>query len=149
MTLKEIQNDMIAAMRAGDKFKKGVLAELVGAIKKAAIDEGCRDNIPEELVDKVLLKEKKTADEMICSCPQDRADTLEEYKNRFAIVNFYAPTILSDEKELKDIIVAVMEKNELDNAKSNRGKIMKILSTEYKGKIDMKVAASVLGSLLV
>lgn len=37
---------MIAAMKARDKVRKDAISSLVSAAKKAAIDEGCRDNIP-------------------------------------------------------------------------------------------------------
>ena len=59
MTLEVLQKDMIAAMKARDKVRKDAISGLVSAAKKAAIDEGCRDDIKEELVDRVILKEMK------------------------------------------------------------------------------------------
>ena len=76
MTLEKLQQEMIAAMKTGDKFRKTVISTTIAQIKKAAIDKGCRDNIPESLVDEVLLKTKKTAQEMIDTCPKDRKDKL-------------------------------------------------------------------------
>ncbi len=60
--------------------------------KKAAIDEGCRDNIPEELVNKVILKEMKSVKEQIDTCPATRTDLLDEYNTRYAI--FLRSTLL-------------------------------------------------------
>lgn len=60
MQMEQLQKDMIAAMKARDKVRKDAISSLVSAAKKAAIDEGCRDNIPEELVNKVILKEMKS-----------------------------------------------------------------------------------------
>ena len=54
MQMEQLQKDMIAAMKARDKVRKDAISSLVSAAKKAAIDEGCRDNIPEELVNKVI-----------------------------------------------------------------------------------------------
>ena len=48
MQFEQLQKDMIAAMKARDK--------VVYAAKKVAIDEGCRDNISDEIVDRVILK---------------------------------------------------------------------------------------------
>ena len=48
MQMEQLQKDMIAAMKARDKVRKDAISSLVSAAKKAAIDEGCRDNIPEE-----------------------------------------------------------------------------------------------------
>ena len=45
---------------------------LVSAAKKVAIDEGCRDDIWEELVDRVILKEIKSVKEQIDTCPASR-----------------------------------------------------------------------------
>ena len=68
MTLETLQKEMIAAMKNKDKVRKDVLSSLIGAIKKAAIDQKCKENITEKLVDEVILKEKKTVQEMIDTC---------------------------------------------------------------------------------
>ena len=59
MTLEQLQKEMIQAMKNGEKGRKQVLSSLVGAVKKAAIDKNCRNDITEELVNAVLLKEQK------------------------------------------------------------------------------------------
>ena len=51
MQLETLQKDMIAAMKARDKARKDSISSLISAVKKVAIDEGCRDDIKEELVD--------------------------------------------------------------------------------------------------
>ena len=45
MELQTLQKDMIAAMKAKDKVRKDAISSLVSAVKKVAIDEGCRDDI--------------------------------------------------------------------------------------------------------
>ena len=90
MTLEILQKEMISAMKNGDKFRKGVISGMIAQIKSAAIDEGCRDNIPETLVDKVLLKGKKTAQEMIDTCPADRIELLADYVKQFDIIDEFA-----------------------------------------------------------
>ena len=60
MQFEQLQKDMIAAMKARDKVRKDAISALVSAAKKVAIDEGCRDNISEEIVDRVILKEIKS-----------------------------------------------------------------------------------------
>ena len=59
MDIKVLQKDMIAAMKARDKARKESISALIQAVKKAGIDAGCRDDIPEEMVNKVILKELK------------------------------------------------------------------------------------------
>ena len=51
MQLEALRKDMVAAMKAKDKERKEAISSLVSAVKKAAIDAGCRDDIPESMVD--------------------------------------------------------------------------------------------------
>ena len=60
MKLKDLQDAMIAAMKAKDKPRKDSISALVSAVKKAGIDAGCRDDIPEDMVNQVVLKESKS-----------------------------------------------------------------------------------------
>ena len=46
MDIKTLQKDMIAAMKNKDKPRKESISALIQAVKKMAIDEGCRDDIP-------------------------------------------------------------------------------------------------------
>ena len=91
MTLEVLQNEMIAAMKEHNKIRKDTISSLIGAVKKAAIDKMCKDNITEELVNEVLLKEKKTMQEMIDTCPMERVATLEEYYTKMNIINEFVP----------------------------------------------------------
>ena len=77
MDIKVLQKDMIAAMKARDKARKESISALIQAVKKAGIDAGCRDDIPEEMVNKVILKELKTVKEQIDSCPADRTEAVQ------------------------------------------------------------------------
>ena len=74
MTIEELRKDMVAAMKAKDKERKEAISSLVSAAKKAGIDAGCRDDIPESMVDQVILKELKTVKEQIDTCPAARED---------------------------------------------------------------------------
>jgi len=56
MTIETLQNEMIVAMKQGNKFEKNVISGLIAQIKKAAIDAGCRDNITEEFVNRKFFK---------------------------------------------------------------------------------------------
>ena len=60
MKLEELQKAMIAAMKAKDKPRKESISALVSAVKKAGIDAGCREDVPEDMVNQVILKEMKT-----------------------------------------------------------------------------------------
>ena len=83
MQFEMLQKEMIAAMKAKDKIKKDAVSSLIAAIKRVAIDEGVREDIPEELVDRVILKEVKSLKEQVDTCPAERTDLLEEYTQNF------------------------------------------------------------------
>ena len=98
MTLEVLQKDMIAAMKAKDKEKKDSIASLVSAVKKVGIDNGCRDNIPEDMVNQAVLKELKSVKEQIDTCPADRTDLLAQYQARYDLYQTYAPAMMSAEE---------------------------------------------------
>ena len=143
MDIKTLQADMITAMKAKDKGRKDAISALVSAVKKAAIDEGCREDIPEALVDRVILKELKTAKEQLDTCPKERADLLEEYQLRHDVIQEYAPAMMSAE----EVETYITEKFAEVVATRNKGQIMKAVMAELKGKADGKVINQVVAGL--
>ena len=140
LTLEILQAEMIAAMKNKDKLRKDTISSLVQAIKKFEIDNKCKDNITNEQLSSVILKEKKTMQEMIDTCPADRTDTLAEFNARMAIINEFAPSLMDNEDAIKTFI----QNLGIEPIKSNRGEIMKAL----KGKADMKIANQVVSQML-
>ena len=140
MTLEKLQADMITAMKNRNPREKDVLSSLVSAVKKFGIDNLCKDNMTEEQVDAVILKEKKTLQEMIDTCPDSRLDLRSEYEAKMVILMRYAPSLREDPEDIKIFV----ESLGIELVKANRGKIMAAL----KGKADMKVANQVVGKML-
>lgn len=135
MTLEQLRSDMVAAMKARDKERKDAISSLVSAVKKVAIDEGCREDVPEELVDRAILKELKTAKEQLDGCPKERTELLAEYQKRYDVIAEYAPQMMSAEE-----VKAYIESKFADLvATKNKGQIMKAVMAELKGKADGKV----------
>ena len=131
------------AMKDRDKQRKDSISALVSAAKKLAIDAGCRDDIPEEMVDQAILKEVKSVKEQIDTCPESRQDLLEEYKARLAVMEEYAPKMMSAE----DVEAFIKEKFADVLASGNKGLVMKNVMPELKGKADGKVINQVVASL--
>ena len=94
MQFEQLQKDMIAAMKERNKVRKDAISTLVSAAKKVAIDEGTRDNITEEIVDRVILKEIKTVKEQLDTCPASREDLRGEYQARYDIFQEYTPKMI-------------------------------------------------------
>ena len=143
MQLEKLQKDMMEAMKAHDKARKESISVLYSAAKKLGIDNGCRDNVPEDMVAQAILKELKSVKEQIETCPADRTELLDEYKARLAIFEEYAPKMLdADEVEalLKEKYAEVI-------ASMNKGMIMKAVMPELRWKADGKVISGVVAKL--
>ncbi len=143
MQLEQLHKDMIAAMKNRDKVRKDAISTLVSAAKKVAIDEGTRDNLTEEIVDRVILKEMKTVKEQIEACPASREDLLQEYQARYDIFQEYAPKMMSAE----EVEAFLIERYADLVAQKNKGLVMKTVMPLLKGKADGSVINQVVAKL--
>lgn len=143
MEFEALRKDMIAAMKARDKVTKDAISSLIEAVKKVAIDEGCRDDIQEAMVDRVILKELKTVREQIDTCPESREDLRSEYQAKYDVIAKYAPKQM-DAAEVKAYLE---EKFAEVLATKNKGQIMKAVMADMKGKADGKVINQVVAEL--
>lgn len=139
MTIEILQKEMISALKAGNKLRKETISTLIAQIKKAAIDKGCRDNIPESLVDEELLKAKKAQEDSINLCPLARRDLYDEYIAQMRIIKEFAPSLIEDEGEIRNIILDCG----FEVSKQNQGVIMKTIKSAYAGKVDMKMVSQI------
>ena len=143
MTFEKLHDDMVAAMKARDKARKGVISTLIADVKKVAIDAGKREDIPEELVDQVILKSLKTAKEQLDACPDERGELKAEYEFNYSVISEYAPKMMS-EGEIREFLT--------DNfsevlATKNKGQIMKEVMPALKGKADGKAINQMVAEL--
>ena len=143
MKLETLQKDMIAAMKARDKERKDAISSLVSAVKKAAIDGGCREDVPESLVDQVILKEQKSVKEQIDTCPEERQDLKAEYQFRYDVISEYAPK----QMDADEVRAYISEKFSEELATKNKGVIMKAVMADMKGKADGKLINLVVAEL--
>ena len=140
MTLQKLNEDLVSALKNKDTVTKDVLRSAIGNIKKAAIDGKYKDDIPEKLVDDVLLKEQKTLQEMIDTCPSDRIDLMNEYKSRKLIIDKYAPKLITNEKDIEKLILQLCKQTKC----LGTCQPMKCIMPQLKGKVDMKLASKVI-----
>ena len=140
MTLEKLQAEMIAAMKSKNKLRKETISSIIQAVKKFGIDNMCKDNITEEQINAVILKEKKTMQEMIDTCPENREDLSRDYKSKMMIIDEFAPALMTSKNEIQDFVNSL----DIELTKANRSIIMKAL----KGKVDMKIANQVVSSML-
>ena len=146
MTLEFLQSEMIQAMKSNNVAKRDVLRSVIAVVKKAAIDNRCEAT--EELIDKVLIKEAKTIQEQIDTCPDERVDLKIEYGSKAAILNEYVPKLLDNPEEIKAMVENQLAIAGIEPLKSNKGAVMKTVMPVFKGKADMKIVNQVIGEIL-
>lgn len=147
MTIEKIRTDMVESMKENNKFKKEVLSSIISTATNMAIDKGCKDNITEEIVSAAILKELKTANEMLDTCPSDRLEQLKEFTQRIEIIRSYAPRMMSEE-EIKNFIKETAQDNNIELTTKNKGQLMKVVMPQLKGKADGKLVNNVVQEML-
>lgn len=147
MTIETLREQMIAAMKAGNKLKKEVISSVLSTSKNMAIEKGCKDNITEEIVNAAILKELKTANEMLDTCPFDRLEQLKEFTQRIETIKSYAPRMMSEE-EIKNFIKEAAQNNNIELTTKNKGQLMKVVMPQLKGKADSKLVNNVVQEML-
>ena len=144
--IDEVRSAMQAAMKAKDKDTKETLSALLAALKNKAIDK--RADLTEEEEIQVILKEIKQTKETLEMTPADRTDIIDECKKRLAVLENYAPKMM-DEAEIKEVIAAVLAKLEIETPTAkDKGRIMKELMPQVKGKADGSLVNQILMGML-
>lgn len=142
----EVRKSMVEAMKAKDKDRKDTLSMLLAALKNKAIDK--RAELTEEEEVQVVLKEIKQTKESLELAPADRTDLIEYYKKRLAVLEEFAPKMM-DADEIKAIVADVLAKLGIDAPTGkDKGRIMKELMPQVKGKADGKLVNEIVGSFM-
>ena len=142
---QEVQTQMMAALKAGDKPRKDALSLLLAALKNKQIDK--RAPLTEAEEDAVILREIKEAQETIDTTPADRTAVIEECRARIAVYREFAP-VQMDEAALRPIIAAtLLELGITSPTAADKGRIMKVLMPKVKGKADGKLVNQLVSEL--
>ena len=140
---ESIKADMTTALKNGDKLRRLTLADMVATIDKAATSGKKRVEITDAFVDEVLLKYKKTIQEMVDTCPDTEkyAEKKAEYLMKLAIAAEYAPKIIDDVDEIVKMVNYWGICNAVSITSGNKGVIVKnVMPFLKKQGCDMKAA---------
>lgn len=142
MTLKaRINDDVKAAMRAGDARRRDALRLLLAALKQREVDERKDLSDPDVIavIDKMIKQRRDSIAQFEQGGRQDLADV---EKFEMDVLQAYLPQAMSE----AEIESAVSDAIELSGAKSmaDMGKVMAALKPKLAGRADMgKVSALV------
>lgn len=144
--IDQVRAAMVEAMKAKDKDRKDSLSMLLSALKNAEIDK--RAPLTEDEENAVVKKELKQTKETMDTAPADRTDIIEEAKKRMAVYQEFAPADLTPE-QITEIIKGVFAELEIETPTAkDKGRIMKVLMPQVKGKADGKVVNEILAGMM-
>ena len=138
---KELDKDIIEAMKAKDSARLATLRGVKGAMKLQSIDH--KKEINDELLIEVVSKEIKTRNESIKEFEKgNRQDLIDKTKEEIQILSKYLPEQLTEE-ELVEIIDKVFAEVNPTSVK-DMGKVMGKVTPLVKGKADMGVVSGII-----
>ena len=143
--LKNITDEMYLSMKSGDKEKANTLRTLISKLKDQQIK--LRKDISDEealKIIKTLVKQRKESAEIYSKAGREELAQKENFE--ISILDNYLPKLMSEEDILSLIKKIVDETNAKDL--SDIGKVMPLVMQRGKGKVDGKIANSILRSLL-
>lgn len=140
-----IQEDLKAAMKAGDAAKRDALRMLSSAFKQEEIDK--QITLTEEQAIAVLMKEaskrRDTISEMVKA---GRTENVGKEQEELALIETYLPKQMTRE-EIEVEVRAAMAEAGATSAK-DMGALMKVLMPRTKGRADGKLVNDVVKALL-
>ena len=143
---KEVQQQMMAAMKAKDTERKNALSLLLAALKAKAKDK--REDLTEEEENAIIQKEIKQTRETMDAAPADRDDIRQECQLKLDIYQAFAPKEMSEE-EIRVLVQSVLDQLQITApTMRDKGPVMKHLMPQVKGKADGKLVNKIVGEML-
>lgn len=143
--LKQIEKDMMVALKNQEKEKAGVLRLLISKCKNKAIELG--HDLSDQEVVKVLQTAAKQHKESIKMYKEgNRDDLVNAEMNELQFVESYLPAMMN-EKDVRSLIERVVQEVGATQM-SDFGKVMPQVMKKGAGKIDGNIAQSIVKELL-
>jgi len=135
---KRIDEDLIAAMRAKDSARLGVLRMLKAALQNAAIEKaGAESELEDSEATAVIRKQVKQRQDSIASFERGgRSELAEKERAEIAVLSNYLPQAMSGE-ELKRIVAETIAETGA-TSRAQMGVVMKMLQQKVAGRAEGK-----------
>lgn len=143
---KEVQKQMMEALKAKDMARKDALSLLLAALKAKAKDK--REELTEDEENAIIKKEIKQTRETMDAAPADRADIRSECQFKLDIYQAFAPEEMGEE-QIRALVQEVLDKLQITApTMRDKGPVMKNLMPQVKGKADGKLVNQIVGEML-
>ncbi len=142
---KRIEDDVKAAMRAGDKPRLGTLRLVTAAIKQQEVDTrtAVDDTTLLAILEKMIKQRRDSMTQFQAAGRQELADT-ESYE--ITVIQAYLPPALDDD-EIAALINDAIAKTGAATPK-DMGKVMGIVKPQVQGRADMSVVSKLVQAKL-
>lgn len=119
---------------------------LLAALKNKAIDK--REDLTEAEEFEVVKKEMKQTKETLELAPKDRTDIIEQCEKRLAVLQEFAPEEMSEEA-IREVVKGVLASLGIaEPSAKDKGKLMKELMPQVKGRADGALVNKIVGEML-
>jgi len=143
--LKQIEKDMMEALKNKEREKAGALRLLISKCKNKAIEVGRELSDPEVI--KVLQTAAKQHKESIRMYKEgNRDDLVQSEMNELKFLELYLPSMMS-EVEVRNLVENIIEDVGASQM-SDFGKVMPRVMKEGAGKVDGNLVQSIVKELL-
>lgn len=138
MSIKDqIQKDRIAALKAGEKERKGLLDYILGEIQKAEKDPNPKGDPGTAVIQAYVKSQREMATEFAESRPEETV----RIKRELDILMAYMPRVLTDDEVRAEIQELTSQ------GVSGKGPIMAALKAKHGAALDGKRAAELAGEV--
>lgn len=146
---KQIQNDMVAAMRSKEKERLGTIRMLLAAIKQLEIDnkKTLDDNDVLKVVEKMIKQRRDSIKQYEAG---NRPELAKKEHQEIDILQVYMPEQMSEadvkaaiEADVKAAIDAAIKDTGATTMK-DMGKVMGVLKDKLQGRADMGTVSSII-----
>ncbi len=148
MGLKDtLQEDLVAAMKAGDDVKKTTLRAVITAIKTASTAEGADEEISDDAVMKIIanqVKQRTEAAEIFAEAGESEREGIEVAERE--VLQAYLPEQMSADE--LDAVVAQVIADGGYTTKKDMGTAIKEVMAKVGGQADGKAISGAVGKAL-
>ena len=143
--MDQVQQDMYAAMKAGDQGKTGALRTLLSKLKERKIDNRGDLNDPDSIkVIQTLVKQRRESADVYQNAGREELAIREE--SELSVLETYLPEMMSED-EVSKLVEAVIQETEAVSM-ADIGRVMPLVIQRGGGKLDGKTANTIVRKLL-
>ncbi len=143
--LNRIDEDLIKALKGGDKLKATVLRGLKSDFKYKQIEKGA-ELTDDDYIGVLSTAAKKHRDSIEQFAAGNRPDLVEKETAELAMISGYLPEQFPEE-QLRELIISTIKETGADSP-AKAGLVMKAVMPQVKGKADGKLVSRLVSEYL-